>query len=251
MLESDSTLVSAARVCAKHFSSFRMVKKRFKSPKKFPPYLRRILYSYLKDRRIEYETKEGKEITVEITDVERGVPQGSLLGPLLWILVYNRVLKDTMEDDCKVLGYVDDTIVLAEADSYEEAKIKASMQTERVIQEIRSLGLKMATEKTEAIVFKGRKGKRQPVEDIIKIDRESIKVEKKLKYLGVTLDSRLSFVEHLRYVEKKIVKVKRALGRLMPNLRGPSEGKRRLYWNVIQSVVMYGVPVCGGQFYKK
>lgn len=213
--------------------------------KKFLPYLRRMLYSYFKDRTIEYVTKESREKKMEVV---RGVPQGSVLGLLLWILVYDRVLKMEREEGCEIIGYADDTIILVEENTYEEAKIKASMQTERVIQEIRSLRLKVATEKTEVIVFYGRRGKRPLEEDSMRIERTEIKIGRRMKYLGVILDSGLKFEEHFRYVEEKVAKVKRALGRLMPNLRGPSEGKRRLYGNIVQLVVMYGAPVWADNF---
>lgn len=43
----------------------------------------------------------------------------------------------------------------------------------------------------------------------------------------------------------KVSTVVRALNRLMPNLRGPNERRRRLYANVVMSVVLYGAPVWG------
>lgn len=57
------------------------------------------------------------------------------------------------------------------------------------------------------------------------------------------MDEKLNFKEHFRYVQDKVEKVKRALCKLMPNLRGPHENKRRLYAYVVQSVVMYGAPI--------
>jgi len=69
-----------------------------------------------------------------------------------------------------------------------------------------------------------------------------------MKYLGVVLDSRLSFTPHIEYVGKKASKVLRSLGLLMPNLRGPSQTRRRLYYNVVMSILTYGVPVWGQEF---
>ncbi|KMQ90925.1 reverse transcriptase [Lasius niger] len=50
-------------------------------------------------------------------------------------------------------------------------------------------------------------------------------------------------IKSLVYVESKAAKVSRALFRLMPNLRGPYEDKRRLYASVLTSVVTYAAPV--------
>lgn len=64
-----------------------------------------------------------------------------------------------------------------------------------------------------------------------------------MKYLGVMLDSRMTFIPHFRYVGEKVAVVMRALFRLMPNLRGPSKKKCRLYAAIVGSVVLYGAPI--------
>lgn len=153
------------------------------------------------------------------------------------------VLSVMKEPGCEVIGYADDTIIISIATTYEEAKFRACMQAERTIHKIRKLGLKVAVEKTEVMAFQGKRGKRPPKEDFAVVNGKEIKIGKSLKYLGVILDGKLDFREHFRYVHEKAKKVKRVLGKLMPNLRGPHENKRRLYAYVVQSVVMYGSPI--------
>jgi len=53
----------------------------------------------------------------------------------------------------------------------------------------------------------------------------------------------MNFKLHFQYLDIKIGKVTRALGALMPKLRGPQEKKRRLYANIIESVVLYAAPI--------
>lgn len=64
-----------------------------------------------------------------------------------------------------------------------------------------------------------------------------------MKYLGVYLDEHLNFEERFRRVETKATNIARCLSRLMPNLHGPGESKKKLYANVIESVVLYAAPV--------
>lgn len=64
-----------------------------------------------------------------------------------------------------------------------------------------------------------------------------------MKYLDVTLDSGNNFRDHFRVVLKRMEKMVTVLCRLMPNLRGSSEWKKRLYAFVIRSVLMYRTPV--------
>lgn len=64
-----------------------------------------------------------------------------------------------------------------------------------------------------------------------------------MKYLGVKLDNEWSWRPHILYAEEKANKVAQSLARLMPNLRGPGEDRRRLYTQVLHSVILYGAPV--------
>lgn len=78
--------------------------------KGFPTYLRKIIDSYLSDREIEYPTVEGTTHTRKIT---AGVPQDLVLGPTLWNITYDWVLRTPLEEGCVILGYADDTLILS------------------------------------------------------------------------------------------------------------------------------------------
>jgi hypothetical protein len=59
---------------------------------KVPPYLVRLIRSYLKDRWIAYTGRNGEKKR----PFECGVPQGSVLGTILWITAYDSVLRCLM-----------------------------------------------------------------------------------------------------------------------------------------------------------
>lgn len=63
-----------------------------------------------------------------------------------------------------------------------------------------------------------------------------------MKYLGVIIDDKFTFRDHMDYVNSKVAKITRSLWKLMPNLHGPNERKRKLYANVLSSVVLYAAP---------
>lgn len=69
-----------------------------------------------------------------------------------------------------------------------------------------------------------------------------------MKYLGVYVDKYLTFADHFDYMKQKVSRIMRAIDRLMPNLRGPGEMKRRLYANVLMSILTYGAPVWSDAF---
>ena len=64
-----------------------------------------------------------------------------------------------------------------------------------------------------------------------------------IKYLGVQLDRRLSFGEHLQIATAKAIQCGANLTRLMPNISGPREAKRRLVASVVHSKLLYAAPV--------
>ena len=57
------------------------------------------------------------------------------------------------------------------------------------------------------------------------------------------MDGRLSFVEHLRTTSAKAIQCGANLARLMPNIGGPREAKRRLVASVVHSKLIYAAPV--------
>lgn len=77
----------------------------------------------------------------------------------------------------------------------------------------------------------------------IEIEGMKIETKKTMRYLGVILDNNLRFGQHLDHLENKVAAVSRALYRITPNLRGPRERRRRLYGNVILSVILYAAPI--------
>lgn len=203
-----------------------------------PRYLRRVLDDYLSDRYVAYPMRQGwgrKE-------TERGVPQGSVLGPLLWNLGYDWVLRGTNLAGIGVVCYADDTLVTACGRSYREASILATAGLAQVVDRIRRLGLSVALNKSEAMVFHGPRNA-PPAGAALIVGGVSIGVGSTMKYLGLVLDSRWNFKEHFKLQAPKLIRSALALGRLLPNLGGPKVSCRRLYTGVVRSMALYGSPI--------
>lgn len=203
----------------------------------FPSYLCRAVSAYLRNRRLLYLDCFGNCVTRRLSC---GVPQGSVLGPTLWNIGYNEILDSDLSADCGIFCYADDTVVLSAGQDYEEAAHSVMVASYTIINRIEKLGLRVAPNKTEVMVFPARAYKRNRY---INIKGNDVEVQNKMKYLGVVIDGSWNFQAHFEMIAAKVEKTVGHLHRLMPNIKGPSEHKRKLYASVVFSILLYGAPV--------
>lgn len=169
----------------------------------------------------------------------RGVPRGSVVNPLLWNVAYNEVLKLDMPLNTEVIGFVDDTLVVASGNSIYEVGHLTNRALLIVVGKISEFGLYIAVHKTEAIRFTSRKNY-----DLLKLEVIGLPITtgKYLKYLGIIMDKDLLYKEHIRFATNKGKRVLRALFRIMPNIGGSKQTRCRILVSVIHSVMLYSVP---------
>lgn len=207
-----------------------------------PNYLYRLVESYLDGRSVLYA---GRNACMRRWQTSCGVPQGSVLGPLLWNIGYDWVLRGALLPGANVTCYADDTLVTAKGGTIRDAITLATVSVAQIVERIRSLGLKVALAKTEAICFHGPR-RAPPVDTHILVDGVRVKVGSSLKYLGLVLDSRWTFISHFQNLAPKAIKCATALASLLPNLGGAGVGVRSLYTGIVCSIILYGAPVWYG-----
>lgn len=186
-----------------------------------PAYLQRIIESYLSNRKLMFETTKGTE-TAPIT---LGVPQGSVLGPLLWNVMFNAVLGIELPDGTKTMCYANDPIILATGNDIEQTWARANEATDKVTNWMEAAGLEVAHHKTVAILIGGPRPPKRGTE--IRIKGHRIPWSDKMKYLGVIIDRKVSFTKHVKYATQRAAQVATSLTRLVPSTGGPRQARRR------------------------
>lgn len=147
-------------------------------------------------------TSHGRTVTVQAT---RGTPQGGVLSPTLWILVMDSLLKKLQADGFKAIGYADDLAVICRG----KHLATISERTQRAVTIVEkwcvNAGLSVNPDKSELVIFtKNRKliGFKNP-----KIFGKEIVRANSVKYLGITLDSKLNWSEHIENRLNKCIRI--------------------------------------------
>jgi len=185
-----------------------------------PPYLRAVIGTYLRGRKITYLGRDGAESGLLWSSTGVG------LGPTLWNVGYDGVLRGYLPPGLDLVCYADDTLVLARGKDDEEARARTSADARLVVNKIRRQGLFVALQKTETFWFYGPR-RRAPARSSLRIDGVDIPVGHTMKYLGLTLDSRWDFRAHFDRLAPRLKTTAAALSGLLPNLGGPSRSCRR------------------------
>lgn len=202
-------------------------------------YLMAVVHDYLKDRWLLYETEEG----MKRKRVTSGAAQGSILGPDLWNASYDDLLRLEMPYDVFLVGYADDVAAVITARTLELAQSRLNQVMIRIGFWMRSHGLELAIAKTEIVMLTRR---RIPTVVPMTVGTIEVQTTKAARYLGVMLDCRLRYWEHIQMVCEKAAKVTGLISRLMGNVDGPRHSKRKLLMSTVNAILLYGAEVWAG-----
>ena len=106
---------------------------------------------------------------------------------------------------------------------------------------LKTHGLKLAAAKSEMVVLTRQRNFVDGFQ--VSVEGATITTSPSARYLGVWIDARLIFNEYLRRARQKASNLLTGLGRMLPNITGPREDKRRLLVGVANSILLYGVEI--------
>lgn len=175
-----------------------------------------------------------------------GVPQGSVLGPLLWNVMYDELLEVNLggnvrgESSSFLVAFADDVAVVATGRTSSVLQTVTNKALDVIAKWMDNMGLTLSVNKTEAVILTTKRGYDNPHFILRGVQ---IAIQDHIRYLGVELHRVLGFKAHIETAVAKATKTSLALARLMPNMGGSSQRKRRLLATVVESQLLYAAPI--------
>ena len=174
----------------------------------------------------------------QLHDITYGVPQGSILGPLLFLLYIND-LPTALQTTPRL--FADDTALLISNSSFSKMESLAASELSSVSRWMASNGLTLHPNKTFALNISSYSRKPCPFDLSLTMNNVKIETPKVTKYLGILIDDKLTFKSHIHHLESKLSRSVGIIARLKYFL--PSSALINLYFALIYSHLLYGLPV--------
>jgi exonuclease III len=202
-----------------------------------------LMKNYLADRKQYVEFKDNNS---EFSDVTTGVPQGSILGPLLF-LIYINDINHASSCFCPVI-YADDTTLSTTLNYFSEnisdsnIDRKLNTEIEKITKWLKLNKLSLNVQKTKAMIFHTSRRKiRNPK---LKIESNDILFVTEFNFLGIHLDSNLRWQTHINKISNKISRANGIFNRMKHIL--PENILLTLYNTLVLPHFNYGVLLWGG-----
>ena len=207
-----------------------------------PAYIDQWIVSYLRHRQ-QYVCVNNASSS--LVHVKSGVPQGSVLGPLLFIASVACLQHVHLTSSSTLISYADDLLItkpIIDDDSIVELQV----DIDALISALDQLGLSVNGDKTRLMMATtSKRNMDTPSVLSLLIEGKLVQQCDRIKYLGVVFERDLSMNEHIKEITGK---VRRMLGAAYGALRRWKQWRplQQIYFHMIRPVMLYSLPLFYG-----
>ncbi|RUS68704.1 hypothetical protein EGW08_023534 [Elysia chlorotica] len=198
-----------------------------------------FIQNFLSDRH--FRVRSGSQYSDSYRQ-ENGVPQGSILSPILFNLKINNIMK-SVSSNANASLFVDDFALYIEGKHLQHLERTMQLCINKVHNWVSNNGFKFSILKTTCVHFHRQRIFKEP---LIKLDGQPVPVKTEAKFLGVLFDNKLSFEPHIMALKRKCQKalnILRVVGHT--DWGADRETLLKLYRTLVRSKLDYGSIVYG------
>ena len=182
------------------------------------------------------------DVSSDALDIKMGVPQGSTLGPLLFILYINDMSNSL--SDLKVVHFADDSTLHISTVKNQNNTSEINNELDSINTWLTSNKLYLNIDKTKYMIFSM---KEKPPDLNLIIGNSLIERTNVQKFLGIYIDDKINFGEHSKKLSAQLARSVGVIRRMKLFL--PQAVLKQLFYAFIYSKFTYGI-VCYGLTYQ-
>ena len=197
-----------------------------------------IIKSYLTERSqtVSVEQREAK-----LRDIKIGVPQGSILGPLLFILYINDLAD--LDVGCQFFLYADDTAIFFKHKNPEMLQGMVNSALPRIAEWLEANYLTLNASKTLFQIYTNRK---TSISLNVSINGVGIKLANHIKYLGILIDADMKFTTHINGISNILSRNIGMIARIRQYV--PQKQLLQLYHSLVHPYINYCCFIWGSTY---
>ena len=130
--------------------------------------------------------------------ITQGVPQGSVLGPLFYIIYANDLSK--VVKNCKIALYADDTVLYTADESFDKSITNMQGDLDALSTWCSNNGIRANTEKSKVMVFGSTSNLSRLPQFELTLEKTPLQTVNNYKYLGIILDQQLNYNLHVNKI---------------------------------------------------